>query len=262
MEQIGMATKLESNDFEAISYENIIHDIKTPLSIIYSKLTELENIEAMPVIAMETLNEIKKHWFKILKLITDANDSVKIKNDALSPKLRNYNIVELVNDIVSSAKTLADKKSISVLFESDVQNIEMATDKDMLERILLNLLSNSIKFTASGGSVTISIKDSENGVRISVKDTGIGIHIDDIGNIYDRYYRGKNEYHMTGSGLGLAIVKQLTMLLGGAISIKRLEVGTEILIDLPVNILKEIPVQLKLVDDFYTENIVQIELTD
>ncbi len=255
-------TELETEQNEIIQYENILHDLKTSLSIIYNQILLLEKSPNMQPDSLKLVQDMKRQWFKIIKMINDVNDSRDIKNDRMQPKLRNIDIVSLISNIVDSVRLLAQKKCITILFESDEKEKVMATDREMVERILLNLLSNAIKFTLENGKIIVNLVFDQEYIHISIKDTGVGISSDEMPHIQERYYRGFTNGYIKGSGIGLTIVKQLTELLSGEFYVNRLEVGTEMVVELPCKLIYSVPVQLQLIDDFYSENIMQIELTD
>lgn len=251
----------QDDEYKFIYYENVIHDIKTPMSIIYSNLQLLELSQNLSKEDIENIQSIKKNWYRIMKSITDVSDISKITKGSLLPNIRNCDIVFLVESIAKNIKSFADRKNINVNFKSNVSKKIIATDKDMLERILLNLLSNSIKFNKINGSIFITLKDYKNYIQIHIKDTGIGMDEKYVDLIFNRYITSDNKL---GSGIGLSIVIELVRLLKGSIEIAntKVGVGTEFIITLPFKLLSDNKETDKLYDDFYNDNIVQIELSD
>lgn len=243
-----------------ISYENVIHDMKLPLSIIHTTVQFLENMGGLPNDAKEHLRIAKNSCYRIMKLMNDVNDFAKIDNGYFYPTLRNYNVVSLVRDITESTLLFANRKNINLDFKTNTNEKIMGIDKEMLERILLNLLSNAIKFTYEGGKVEIIFVDKGDTVEFIVKDNGIGIDLEKVNNIFKRYTTTDSKL---GSGLGLSIVNELTRLLGGNVLVKKGEsmTGSQFVVELPVIITKENGSK-KYFDNFYSDNIVQIELSD
>lgn len=246
---------------DVTSYENAIHDIKIPLSILHTTLQILEGMKQMPDDAKDYLKLAKNSCYRIMKLMNDINDCAKIDNGYFYPTLTNYNVVALTRNITESTLLLASKKNISINFKTNIDNKIMGLDKDMLERILLNLLSNAIKFTGEGGQVDVIFIDKNQTVEIIVKDNGIGIDIEKINGIFKRYTTGDSK---TGSGIGLSIVNELTKLLGGSLKVRKSnnEIGSEFIVILPVYMAKQTRSKTSHLDDFYSDNIVQIELSD
>ena len=131
-------------------------------------------------------------------------------------------------------------KGITLLFDTDIEEKIIACDGDVIERIILNLLSNSVKFSKPNSEIFISLQDLEDKILIKVKDTGIGIPEDKIEVIFDRFRQvdalltRKRE----GSGIGLALVKALVEAHEGNISItSQIGEGTEVLIELPYKVI-------------------------
>jgi len=133
-------------------------------------------------------------------------------------------------------------KEIEVLFDTDIEDKTIACDPDILERIILNLLSNALKFTDKAGNITVSIFDKLDTIVISVKDTGIGIPKDKIDIIFDRFGQVDSSLSRNheGSGIGLSLTKTLIEAHNGIIKIlSKPGEGTEMIIEIPAIILPE-----------------------
>lgn len=250
----------QSTDSPDLKYlENLMHDVKTPMSIIYHNIQELEYTGQLVDSALENVRAIKKCWFRILKLVNDTNDQCNIRRGAFSPKYTICDIVALLREITTFATPLGDQKNVLISFHSSVQRKTMATDKNLLDRIIMNLISNSIKFTRDNGKIEILFKDRGDSVRIIVRDTGTGIPAEMIPNVFERYYRGGNSENVPGSGVGLPIVKEFTQLLGGDVRISPRRQGTEVILDFPTLHPMEAAAPTYILDDFNRSNIAQIE---
>jgi signal transduction histidine kinase len=143
----------------------------------------------------------------------------------------------------------------------------IACDLDAIERIMLNLISNALKFTEPGGKIFVNIFDKEDRIIISVKDTGIGICQEKQGIIFERFVQGDKTItrKQQGSGIGLSLVKSLVKLHKGDISLKsKLGEGSEFIIELPVTLVEGSDKEAKLKRMSYEDNIekVQIEFSD
>jgi len=243
------------------SYENFFHDVKTPLAIMFTYMQMMDKMPDLPREARTYMAEVKKNWFRMTKLINDANDRTKIKRGALIPKIKNYDIVALARETTHATKTLADKKNIRVRFYTNINEKTMALDKGMVERILLNLLSNSIKYTSSGGEVAVSIHDQKNKIVLTVSDNGRGIPEDVLDKIFQRNVRAPGSEGEEGSGLGLSIVKELVEVMGGEVSIKSNTGGTQVSVRFPVLYIED-PKKAEQVSDMANDKMLQIELSD
>jgi signal transduction histidine kinase len=156
--------------------------------------------------------------------------------------LKNMNIVSVVEQIVMSVADLLNKKSISLVFDTNVEEKIMAFDEEKLERIVLNLLSNAAKFTEENGKIWVTLKDRKNYISISIKDNGIGMGKDKLNKIFSRYSQIDNSLTRSdeGSGIGLSLVKSLTEIHGGNVTVKsEYGKGSEFIINIPVKVLKE-----------------------
>jgi len=242
---------------DIIYYENIFHDMKLPLTVVHTTIQLLDTMD-LPGGVKDHLKAVENSCYRIMKLINDATDMARVEKGQLIPSLANHDLVFLINTLTENTYLLADKKNISLTFSSNALEKVMATDKAMLERILLNLLSNAIKFTETGGKIEVYLGDDRDFVEIIVRDTGIGIEADKIEEIFDRYITSDRQ---RGHGLGLGIVKELTQALNGEVFVIKTPAGTEFVVRLPAVQIKE-PKRKFFVEDFYKENIVQIELSE
>lgn len=237
----------ESYEYNRILTEffcTISHELKTPLNIILGSLQLLQNNKSAHVtIEKEKLFEImKQNTFRLIKLSDNLIDISKYDSGYLKLNKHNYNIVSIVEDITLSVSDYYKLKNIKLIFDTDIEEKIMAIDEDKIERIMLNLLSNAVKFTENGGNIFVNFEDKGNYVQISVKDSGIGIPIEKIETIFDRFEQVDKSLtrKREGSGIGLSIVKTLVELHGGNINvISKLGVGSEFIFKLPVAVINE-----------------------
>lgn len=154
----------------------------------------------------------------------------------------NYNIVSIVEEITLSVAQYRKSNNLNLTFDTDIEEKIVACDLDKLERIILNILSNAVKFTGPGGDIFVNIYDGEEFITISIEDTGIGICKDKLGLIFDKFrqvYRSFTRHH-EGSGIGLSLVKLLVEMLGSTISVEsEYGVGTRFTIKLPVDLIDD-----------------------
>jgi len=242
------------------AYENAIHDIRGPMTIIYTYAQLLEVTKKMPPKALVYIDAMKRNCFKALKIVNDVSDSSKIRDGYFLPSLTNTNIVELIAGVVESTQPFTIRKNIQLTCTSDFEQEIVATDRTLIERILLNLLSNSIKSVDRDGVVSVRLKSAGEKIEITVEDNGRGINADKLKLIFERYHTSD---HARGKGIGLAIVREILEVLGGTIEAFSEEgKGTKMVVTLPVFIMDEESASAKLTDDFYIDNMVQIELSD
>ena len=210
---------------------------------------------------------MKQNCNRLIRIINNLIDVSKIESGYFDLKLTNNNIISLVENITLSVVEYAESKGIELIFDTEVEEKIIACDLDAIERIMLNLISNALKFTEPGGKIFVNIFDKEDRIIISVKDTGIGICQEKQGIIFERFVQGDKTItrKQQGSGIGLSLVKSLVKLHKGDISLKsKLGEGSEFIIELPVTLVEGSDKEAKLKRMSYEDNIekVQIEFSD
>ena len=220
---------------------NMSHEFRTPLNVILStsKVMELKinknNYDNEYL--LEKLEQINKNSNRLLKLVNNLIDITKFEYGSYELRLENLNIVEVVEDIVLASVDYSACKDIDLIFDTDDEEIITAIDKDKIERVILNLLSNSIKFTDKDGIIYVYIKRVDDSVSISVQDNGIGIPKDKLEEIFNRFYQVSDplKKHEEGSGIGLCIVEEIINLHSGKINVtSKVNEGTNFEIILPI----------------------------
>ncbi len=182
------------------------------------------------------LKLIKQNCYRLMKLINNLLDTTKLDSGYLKLNLVNYNIISLIEEITLSVTSYAESKGINIIFDTNVEEKIIAVDPDKIERIILNLLSNSIKFTNPGGNIFVNVKDCEEDVYIHVKDTGVGIPSDKLESIFERFFQIDKtlKKNKEGTGIGLHLVKSFVEMHKGEVTINsELGKGTEFIIKLP-----------------------------
>ena len=222
----------ELNEVKSRFFANISHELRTPLTLILGPVQDLLGMsEEEP--HQKRLGMILNNTKRLLKLINQLLDLSKIEGGKLELKAAQANFVPFCRGLVMSFESFAEQKSITLHFDTSDESIFMYYDSDKMEQILVNLLSNALKFTPEGGIVTTSIDRGEEQVILVIKDTGIGIHAEQLPYIFDRFYQADNSdtRAFEGTGIGLALTKDLVELHGGSIKVKSTEgAGTEFII--------------------------------
>lgn len=240
--------ELEANNVKLREYEklrtdffaNISHELRTPLNIIYSSQQMMENILLEKKQNVGNINNylkmMKQNSFRLIKLVNNLIDMTKIDATIYEIKPLNCDIVSLVENITMSTAEYIESKGISLTFDTEFEEKVISCDPEKIERIILNLLSNSIKFTHADGSIFVNIYMRDGKVNISVKDTGIGIPDEMKELIFDRFIQVDKSINRNreGSGIGLSLVKSLVEMHNGSISVNSvIGQGSEFIISLP-----------------------------
>ncbi|MCD0488245.1 response regulator [Pedobacter sp. MC2016-14] len=241
----------EMHQIQLQFFTNISHEFRTPLSLILGPIDRLLKEDSKAAF-LNYYKTIHRNANRLLSLINELMDFRKIESGALQLKVMQGNINLFIDEVAEEFAEMAQEKHIRFNVKNDAQPIDTWFDRQIIEKIVLNLVNNSLKYTKQGGEVVLEILDTldklrpkfenqlhinsnfkgKNYIYIRVVDNGIGISKESIEHLFERYYR-ITESHL-GSGVGLAFVKSLTMLHKGMIQVssERHE-GTEIIIGLP-----------------------------
>lgn len=215
---------------------NVSHDLRTPIAVTRGYIeTLLMKNDSMNAEERERfLNIVLNSTENLEQLVTDLFELSKLESEKVPLKLEQVNICELLNDMSSRFKLIAEKKGIN--FKVDAcQMGAVQIDIALVERVIQNLVENAIKFTPTGGEVTIAVKKGENDFKVSVSDTGVGIAEQYLPFVFDRYKKvASDTKNNTGAGLGLAIVKRILELHNVQIKVEsEKDKGTEFSFKLP-----------------------------
>lgn len=218
----------------------ISHELKTPLNVIYSaiQLIEYVYLNQIPERVKELIGNIKQNTFRQLRLANNLLDITRLNSGQFKLNMKNIDIVFLTKVITESVELYSDQKNIKVSFESNVERKIISIDDEKYERIILNIISNAIKFTESEGTIKVIFNENRKSdlIEIKVKDTGIGIPKDKQELIFERF--GQVDSNLSrqaeGTGIGLSLVKLLVTILGGTIEVEsELGVGSTFIMTLP-----------------------------
>ncbi|WP_238900805.1 ATP-binding protein [Clostridium sp. YIM B02500] len=236
-------------------FSNISHELRTPINVIYSALQMHELrlkdciFENRSIDKYKYTKIMKQNCYRILRLINNIIDITKIDSGYFNINEHNIDIIALIENITLSVADYIENKGLSLIFDTNVEEKIMSCDPEKIERIILNILSNAVKFTSSGGKITVSIEDCYDRICIKIKDTGRGIPQDKLNSIFERFIQVDKSLARDheGSGIGLSIVKSLVELHGGVISVKsKISCGTEFVIYIPCKLVKNAEEQYSL----------------
>jgi len=213
-------------------FTNISHEFRTPLTLILAPLEKLM-IRWKNTPEEKHLNLILQNSKRLLFMVNQLLDfrKMEVQGFRFNPSLGN--IVGFIEEIVSSFNDLSEQKHIQLVFKSDIAELNTVFDKDKLEKILFNLLSNAFKFTPVNGKVSVTVLTDRSGMEdekskalpqhshlmIMVQDTGIGIPHDKIDNLFVSFYQVDSTFSGQGSGIGLSLVKEFVKLHDGEITV-------------------------------------------
>jgi PAS domain S-box-containing protein len=232
--KIGVLEEVNKLKSEFIS--NISHELRTPLA---SVVGFAETIESDPDLPKEMVKEfsgiILSEGKRLAKLINDVLDFSKLESGEEEIKFEPVNIVELVEQVYNSFANQLNEKTLTLTKEFSADKIIITADRNRINQVFTNLISNSIKFTNDGGRISIIVNDFQNEIEIAVSDTGIGIPEKDLPKLFQKFSKVQRVgAPISGTGFGLATVKQIIDIHKGFIRVtSRENNGTTFIIRLP-----------------------------
>lgn len=219
----AMADRLENIDQQRSEFvSNASHELKTPLASMKILVESLLYQEGIPEdVYKDFLGDINQEVDRLTNLINDLLLMTKIENDKGNLELAPASLEQLIRQVMDSLEPIASQKGVSLTL-AEGEDIRLVCDAMRIQQAVSNLVDNGIKYTAGGGSVTVSLEDGESEVAIVVADTGDGIDEADRQKIFERFYRvDKARSRETGgTGLGLYIVRRIALLHGGRVDLE------------------------------------------
>lgn len=219
-------------------FSNASHEFRTPLTLLLGPLHELlTQTSGLPEGSQELLEIAHRNGIRLLKLVNSLLDFARIEAGRVQAQYQWTDLAQFTAELASTFRSATDRAGLSLVTNCFPLDQAVFVDRDMWEKVILNLLSNAFKFTFEGG-ITVSTRTAEDGsgAFISVRDTGIGISEEELPRLFERFHRVEGARGRTheGTGIGLALVQELVRLHGGTIQvISQPGVGTEFVIRLP-----------------------------
>ena len=221
---------------------NISHDLKTPINVIYSA-TQLEEclLKNNNIDGLKKYNTIsKQNCISLIRLANNLIDTSRIESDYISANLKVKNIVDIIENIIATLVDYAHNNNVDLIFDTNEEEVYVELDEDFMQRIIVNLISNSIKFCNYNGMIKINVRAYYKKVLVSVQDNGIGMEEEFIKDIFNRYSMGKNNEAKSnkGTGIGMFVVKRLMEIQNGNVFVNS-KIGEGTRFDLVFNRVSE-----------------------
>jgi PAS domain S-box-containing protein len=228
----------ELNEIKSRFVSMASHEFRTPLSTVLSSASLLSKYKGA-----DDQEQRDKHIQRIKNSVKHLNDILedflslgKLNEGKVFQKPDETDLKELLMDTLDEMKAILKKDQYFKTETTD--NCRAYTDKKLFRNILINLISNAIKFSDEGKAIEIKLENCRDKISVSVTDQGIGISEDDQGHLFSSFFRGANATNIHGTGLGLHIVKRYVDLLGGEIQLQsKLNQGTTVTFVIPVNLI-------------------------
>ncbi len=218
---------------------NVSHELRTPLTVIKSSVETIQLYPEMDGEMKETfLENAVSESDRMLRIIGDLLTLSRLDNNKTKWEVSTFNLTQVLTRLTDILQNDAKSHIHTLKFEKRGELPMITADKEKVEQIVINIISNAIKYTPDGGLIILRAHSDETSVWISVSDNGVGIPEEDLPRLFERFYRVEKARTTDtgGTGLGLAIAKEIAEAHGGRISIRsKVGKGTEVTIELPIN---------------------------
>jgi len=217
-------------------FSNVSHELRTPLTLMLGPLEDVLETDALPSGARDQVEVAHRNSLRLLKLVNTLLDFSRIEAGRIEASYEPTDLAQLTGDLASVFRSAIERAGLRLTLNFEPIDEPVYVDRDMWEKIVLNLLSNALKFTFDG-EIELSLRRSERNVELSVRDTGTGIADDDMAHLFERFYRVRNARSRTheGSGIGLALVHELARMHGGTVTaISTLNAGSTFTVSIPL----------------------------
>lgn len=234
-------------------FTNISHELRTPLTLIMNSIDDIirDDTLSLATRTKEKLNIVNKNTNRLYRLINELLDFKKLESNKLKVKAVKLNLVDFIKEVVIHFREELSIKGIEFDLDSDVSDLSIWSDANMLEKIIFNILSNAIKVTPNGGTININLQSTDKlfhlplvsktegvkAVEIIISDTGPGIEKGEVEKIFERFYQVENlnKTYYGGTGIGLELVRDFVRLHKGEIEVdSKVGEGTTFTIILPM----------------------------
>jgi len=203
---------------KTVFFSNVSHEFRTPLTLMLGPLQEAIGDERLPGALRERLELAQRNATRLQRLVNSLLDFSRIESGRAQARYAMTDLSALTRDIASTFRSTMEKAELDFVVDCAPLGEDIAIDRDMWEKIVLNLLSNAFKFTLAG-RVTLRMRDERGTAVLEVEDTGVGIPEHELPRLFERFHRIETTHGRTheGSGIGLALVQELVKLHGGTI---------------------------------------------
>ncbi|MGL4741611.1 MAG: ATP-binding protein [Sarcina sp.] len=248
-------------------FANLSHEFKTPINVIQSAISTqknfLENGDLSLEKSLKHTNYMEKNVNRLTRIVNNFITIAEFESAHIKCNLINADIIMIIEDIIASVEQSEIKKDLEIVFDTNTEELIMAIDIDMFEKVILNLISNAIKFAGSKKTLLIYVDENEDGVAIYAKDNGDGISENKKKYIFEKFIQGdmSSTRNSEGSGIGLTVAKAFIELHGGKLTLEKVTKGTCFKIFLKKFKIGENVVDLSKREEHYKQ-IIKVELSD
>jgi len=236
LDEVRLQEREETDKMKSRFFANISHEFRTPLTLMLGPAKDVIEKTKEPH-TKKNVGIIKRNAGRLYGLVNQLLDLSKLEAGKMTLETKEQNIIPLLKGLVLSFTSMAERKKITLRFNTIEENLNVYIDKEKVEKIIINLLSNAFKFTPEGGSIDFTVEKMIKEAEIRISDNGVGIPKDRIDKIFDRFFQvdGSQTRESEGTGIGLALTKELAELHKGKIKVESKEgEGTTLTVLLPL----------------------------
>ncbi|MDX1957686.1 MAG: ATP-binding protein [Leptospiraceae bacterium] len=236
--KLALEKQKEVNQLKDKFVSLISHEFRTPLTIIGTSVQLIERAigEGSPQDNKSKFSKVYNSLKRLNQLLDDILDIARIQEGKVLTRFEKVNIVNECKQIIEEV-TVESSSSNRIEIITQESEILISIDKKLFHHVLINLLSNALKYSPSETKVTLSIEKTDSNAILTVSDQGIGIPEEDLPNIFESFYRCSNSGFVKGTGLGLSIVKEYVEVLNGSIQVKsELNQGSSFIVSIPLGL--------------------------
>lgn len=208
IESLKLSQLKEVDKVKSQFFSNISHEFLTPLTLILTPLKRIQS-KGDNTISDQTIDSMTSNANRLQKFIKQILALAKLESGEVKLRVEKHLMNPWLSRIANNFNSIAIDKSMMYILDIPSRPIIAYYDEDRLEQVIVNLLSNAFKYTEDGGTVSVSLTEKTDSIIIKIIDTGQGIAKPDLDNIFNRFYRQKNENLIGGTGIGLSITKQI-----------------------------------------------------
>lgn len=203
-------------------FTDVSHELRTPLTLITGPLEYILRDESLPGKVKDTLNIIKKNSDRMQRLVGQILDFSKIRDNKMRLSVQYVDVVSFTEEIINYFTALSQERHINLNFHTRLSETHLWVDKDKIEKVIFNLLSNAFKYTPDGKNIRVCLKDDGNAVLLQIQDEGVGIKKEKQAAIFSRYENvvPDNIHAPLSSGIGLSVAKELVEMHYGSIYVE------------------------------------------
>ena len=218
-------------------FSNVSHEFRTPLTLMLGPLEDglADTVHPLPHPQRERQELVHRSGLRLLKLVNTLLDFSRIEAGRVQAAYEQTDLSALCRDLASAFRSAIEKAGLRLVVDCPPSPITAWVDRDMWEKIVLNLLSNAFKHTFEGG-ITLRLREHDRRIDLTVQDTGVGIPAHEVPRLFERFHRveGTRGRSYEGSGIGLALVQELVRLHSGTVQVdSRVDQGTTFTISIP-----------------------------